>query len=203
MTAKIGAWEPWLQEPHQQLARILARAKARDADQVAGALLREHGGIGRVLATSWRELRRTAGWRGALAVKRLPRAERAGLVALSDARPRLRTGEDLACFLREIVGLVADGRVLALFVDCDLRLVHLAEASGDCVGTTGVDAAGLIHRAARIGAAGFFLVRTSRLPPGPFDLPPIEPLLQSEPPASLPLIAQMVLGPGEVHFVAV
>lgn len=186
-------------EPHEDLAELLRAAHVRTPGQVAARLLLSFGCLDDVLNARLRHLVRAGGWASAWALKRLPRSVRNRLIAAQSARPLLGDLGGLRRFLHEYADCLHD-EVLAIYVDSRLRLVQVKNAPSAMVAGETIDIAALIAAGHRIGAAGFYVVRT------PGDRTWIE-TLRPLPGRTLvratevPLMQQLLLPSGHFGFV--
>lgn len=187
-------------EPQVLLAALLEDCGCRTHQAAAISLLRECGSISKVLMAPWRTLRRHAGWRAAAKLRRLPAHRLEAVRQRADARPLLDDRRKLQQFVKELSPLKPRGLV-AMYVDSELRLVKMIDADAYAFDTRKIDIAGPMWRGASIGAAGFFLIRF--LKEGDRHCPEFRTVTNNgpRPDGSLPLIAQLLVEEGEIHFV--
>jgi DNA repair protein RadC len=143
---------------HDVLADYLTTIGVVNANDIARALLGEFGSLSDLLGASWWRLKGAVGGRLAGVI----RATRAIMhVALSEPlseRPILPGSAHLAEFLRNQLGFLPRERLLAIYVDSQLRLIRIQKiADGSVIGVNG-SLTQIIQWGLNVGAAGLLLV---------------------------------------------
>lgn len=144
--------------PHTVLTEYLTAIGVTRPYEVAHTLLGEFGSVSELLAGSWWRLHRAVGARLAAAI----RASRAlMLTALSEplaARPIVPRSADLLDFLRTQLGSLPTERLIAIYVDSQLRLLRIQRIADGTVGTVDFDISRIIRLGLGVGASGILLV---------------------------------------------
>lgn len=162
LDAKDGPFEPWYESdgpgPQRILTDFLESIGATHPDRMAGSLLRDFGSISGILSASWWGLRRSVGHRLASAIRASRDLVRCALLEKVAQGPVVSNRREVLDFLQAQVGYLKREKLLALYVDVNLRLLRVEQISQGLVSETPLDIAKIIHFALEVGAPGFILV---------------------------------------------
>jgi DNA repair protein RadC len=142
----------------EALIDYLACAGVEHPRDSAGALINEFGSVGRVLTGSSSRLARIVGPQITALIQASNKLVQSSLFESLKMGPVLAGRPQLIEFLRLQLGSLPHERVLALYLDHQLRLAHMARISDGSVISASADISRIIHLALDLGATNIVVV---------------------------------------------
>lgn len=139
------------------LTNYLEIAGADEPRRSAGALLRQFGSVGRVLCASTAQLANIVGPNIAALIRGSKSLVQSSLSERVKDGPVLASREEFIRYLQLQLGSLRHERVLALYLDQKLRLLHSARISEGSVSSASADIARIIHIALDVGASAILV----------------------------------------------
>lgn len=140
------------------LADYLSRAGAAQPRRLAGALLREFGSVGRVLSASSGRLASVVGPNMAGLIRASTKLLQRSLAERVEMGPVIASSDDLIRYLRLQLGSLGHERVLAFYLDEQLRLLRSARIADGPARSVPADISRIIQIALDVGATGILVV---------------------------------------------